>query len=87
MNIVLHLVILGILVVVLIGFLYYRYRLTSSEDDTLHVGTGEESIVSEQAAMVKRMAKVDIITKVFIAVVVIYGLAVAAIYSYLQLPQ
>jgi hypothetical protein len=87
MNLVPHLIALGCLTVGLIAFLYYRYTLTSWEDDTIHVREGEEDIIATQEVLAKKLGKVDLIAKIYIAIVVIYGLTIGAIYSYLQLPS
>ena len=87
MNLVPHLIALGCLVIGLIAFLYYRYKLTAWEDDTIHVREGEENIIATQESLAKKMGKVDLIAKLYVAVVVIYAIALGAIYSYSQLPK
>ena len=84
---IVYLVILAVLVVGLLAFLYYRYKLTAWEDDAIHIHEGEESVASAQDVLAKKMGRVDLLTKVFIAVVVIYAIVLGAVYSYLQLPS
>ena len=87
MNILLHMIILAVLFVALLAFFYYRYKLTAWEDDSIHIHEGEENIVANQEMLARKMGKVDLIAKIFTAVVVIYAIVVGAVYSYLQLPQ
>ncbi len=87
MNVMPHLIALGCLVVGLIAFLYYRYRLTSWEDDTLHVRGVDDGTIVNQVAMAKKIERADLIAKIFVAVVVLYSVGLAAIYGYLQLPS
>ncbi len=78
---------LAALFVVLVIFLIYRYRLTAWEDDTIHINEGEESTVGSQEAHAKKMAKVDLITKVLVILVVLYILGLTVLYAIVSLPS
>ena len=82
MDLMPHLVILGVLVLMIVVFLWYRHNLTAWEDDTIHVHEGEENIVETQKALAKKLGKVDLIGKILIGVTVVYAIAVGAVWSY-----
>ena len=79
-----YLVALSVLAVVVIALLAYRRKLTSWEDDTIHIHDGEVSRVVEQEALARKMDKVDLAGKVATAILVIGALALAVAYTYIH---
>jgi len=60
----------------------YRKTISSHEDDSLHVSAVDDVNVSHQAEMAHRLEIVDRWGKLLTVVVAVYGLALAAAYTY-----
>jgi uncharacterized membrane protein YdcZ (DUF606 family) len=60
----------------------YRKIISSHEDDTLHLAASTGGNVTQQAYMVHRLEVIDRWGKLLTIIVVVYGLALAALYSY-----
>ncbi len=60
----------------------YRRRLTSHEDDTLHVSDGESARIPEQAAVAHRVEVIDRWGKLLTMIGAVYGLLLGAAYFY-----
>ncbi len=60
----------------------YRRRLTSQEDDTLHVSDGESARIPQQAAAAHRIEVVDRWGKTLTVIGAVYGLLLGAAYFY-----
>jgi hypothetical protein len=60
----------------------YRKTISSHEDDTLHVSAISSVNVSQQADVAHRLEVVDRWGKLLTAVVAVYGVALAAAYTY-----
>ena len=60
----------------------YRRSISSREDDMLHVSDGESARISKQADVAHRLDVVDRWGKVLTLVVTVYGLLLAAAYTY-----
>jgi len=71
-----------ILAVALIALVIYRRLIAVEEDDSLHIGPGEESKVLQQTALAKKLDVIDRWWKILTIVVIVYGLALAVIYGY-----
>ena len=69
----------GVMAIAVLGLLLYRRSISSHEDDSLHLEGGG---AGQQIALAHRLAVVDRWGKVSTVVVVLYGLALAAIYVY-----
>ena len=64
----------------------YRKFVTRDEDDLVHLGQGSLQQSAKQEALAKTLTQLDRITKILIAVTVLYGLGLggAMIYQALQ---
>ena len=60
----------------------YRKTISSHEDDTLHVSASTSIRVSQQADVAHRLDMVDRWGKVITVIAGVYGLALAAAYTY-----
>lgn len=81
MNFLPHVVILAILALIVGGLALYRRKVAETEDDTVHLTGGTESI-KEQEATAAKLNAIDKWGKVFTVVLVIYGLVIAGLYVY-----
>jgi hypothetical protein len=82
MNLVPYIVgwsVLGIVVVVLA---IYRSAVAGHEDDSLHVMAGEAPIIAHQQKLGRKIEHIEAWGKTLTAVLVVYGLILAAIYLY-----
>ena len=77
-------IVLAVLFIAILALLLYRHSLVAHEDDTLHVGDGEEKIMAEQAVLAKRLEAVEKWGKTLTAVFVLGALALGAYYIYLS---
>jgi hypothetical protein len=69
---------------ILVGILaLYRRQIAESEDDTLHVNDATAAQLADQAALAKRLDKVDVWGKSLTVLLVLYGLAIAIGYIYM----
>jgi hypothetical protein len=71
--------VLGIIVVALA---IYRSAVAGHEDDSLHVMAGEAPIIAQQQKIGRRIEHIEAWGKSLTALLVIYGLVLAAIYLY-----
>ena len=60
----------------------YRHRLSSHEDDTLHVSDAQASQITKQAIAAQRLAVIDRWGKLLTVIAAVYGLALGALYTY-----
>jgi len=60
----------------------YRHRLSSHEDDTLHVSDAQASQITKQAMAAHRLEVVDRWGKLLTWIGAVYGLLVGAAYFY-----
>jgi hypothetical protein len=73
----------------ILGLAFYRKLLADREDDSLHVGPGEEKIVFQQKQIAATLATLDSWGKALTVIVVAYGLLIVIISFYeawLRLP-
>lgn len=78
-NLVPYAVIWGVLAVAVIVLIVYRKYLADQEDDSIHL---EGSGPTDQIALAHRLELIDRWGKAVTALVVLYGLVLAAIYVY-----
>lgn len=71
-----------VLACVVLVLALYRRRVTSEEDDTLHVSDGESGRITQQAAAAHKIAVIDRWGKLLTVIGAIYGLLVGAAYFY-----
>ncbi|MGA2040104.1 MAG: hypothetical protein ABSH42_12580 [Bryobacteraceae bacterium] len=72
-----------VLAAAVIGLIIYRRIIAASEDDMIHVAdAGEASITAHQVAVGQKLDQIDKWGKILTAVVVVYGVVLAALYVY-----
>lgn len=72
-----------LLLIVVIALAFYRSRLAREEDDIPHISEPEADVyASRQIAIANKLEKVEFWGKLLTVVLVLYGLALAAAYSY-----
>ncbi len=64
------------------GLAIYRRLISTREDDMLHVSEGESSRISKQAEVAHQLDMVDRWGKLLTVLVTLYGLLLAAAYTY-----
>jgi len=64
------------------GLALYRKFLSMHEDDLIHIGPGEETLVPQQVAMAHRMAVIDRWGEVLTVVTAACGLLSLTVYLY-----
>ena len=60
----------------------YRKTISSHEDDSIHVSAVNDVNVSHQAEIAHRLQVVDLWGKVLTVIAVVYGVTLAAVYTY-----
>jgi hypothetical protein len=65
-----------------IGLMLYRKLLAPHEDDLIHVGAGEERLVSKQAEIARKLDAIDRWVKILAVAALIVGLAIAVVLLY-----
>lgn len=76
------LVIWAILALILLVLYLYRRHIALKDDETLHVLDADAGLVAQQAAVAKKLEVVDRWGKILTVIVVLYSLALAALYIY-----
>ncbi len=71
-----------LLAAVVVGLAVYRRLVASHEDDLIHVGPGEERLVSQQLEVAGRLEKVDRVGKMLTIFVTVSGLILFAFWVY-----
>lgn len=71
-----------VLACVVAGLAIYRRMISGQEDEMIHVADSERVHIGHQAAMAQRLEVIDRWGKILTVVVLLYGLAVAALYFY-----
>ena len=84
MNIIIHLILWGILILATICMFVYRRVLENREDHYIHLHTDQhdESIIKSQSTIGKRLEGIDKVKNGMVIAVVLWGLAIAAIAIY-----
>lgn len=62
--------------------LYRKIAVAPREDDLIHVGAGEERLISRQEATTRKLDAIDKWGKILTIVVIVSGLAIASVYLY-----
>ncbi len=75
-------VLLILLLAAMVGLALYRKLLAPHEDDLIHVGAGEERLVSKQAEIARKLDAIDRWVKILAIATLIVGLAIAAVFLY-----
>ena len=78
---------LALVAVAYFCLLAYRHKVTEWEDDTLHISEGEQNIVTQQQVLARKMARVDLISKILVITLVVGGLLLLIAYMYLRMPE
>ena len=60
----------------------YRKLVSQKEEDYIHLGPGQERMISEQTALAKKMDVIDRWGKTLTAITVVFGLVLAGGYLY-----
>lgn len=84
MNLIVHLIVCGVLVLIVIAlFLYHRW-LENQEDHYIHLhgDAHDSSIITGQTTMARRLGAVDKLKNGLLIAVILYALAIAAIAIY-----
>jgi hypothetical protein len=69
----------GVLAIAVVFLIFYRKAVASHEDDSLHLEGGASM---QQMSMAHRLALIDRWGKTLTVLVMVYGIALAAIYLY-----
>lgn len=67
-----------------VGLALYRRFLTAHEDDTLHVGVGQEKLIPHQVEVFDKIRSVDHYGKILTVITAAYGLVILGFYLYDQ---
>ena len=59
-----------------LGLAFYRKLVADREDDSIHVGTGEEGIVAKQKHLAAKLVVLDRCGKMLTAITAAYGLLI-----------
>ena len=84
MNLIVHMVVCGVLVLAVIAlFLYHRW-LENHHDHYIHLhdDAHDATVINAQATMGKRIAAVDKLKNGLLVAVILYALAIAAMAIY-----
>ena len=72
----------SVLGLVVLALAIYRLAVGGREDDSLHMMAGEAPIIAHQQRLGKRIEHIEAWGKSLTALLVVYGLVLAAIYLY-----
>jgi hypothetical protein len=75
-------VLLIMLLAATFGLTLYRKLLAPHEDDFIHVGPGEERLISKQVEIARKLEVIDRWLKILAIATLIVGLAIAAVFLY-----
>jgi len=71
------------LLIVILVLAFYRSRLSREEDDIPHISEPEAEVyASRQIAVAKKLEKVEFWGKTLTVLLILYGLVLAAVFSY-----
>jgi len=71
------------LLIVVLVLAFYRNRLARAEDDIPHISEPEAEVyASRQIAIARKLEKVEFWGKLLTVLLILYGLALAAAFSY-----
>jgi hypothetical protein len=72
----------SILAAFVIGLAVYRKLVAYREDDMIHVGPGEERLISQQLHVTRMLDKLDRLVKILTVVTALFGLILLVFYLY-----
>lgn len=81
MNLVINLIVWGALLAITIVLWLYRRFLENREDHYIHLH-GESKVLQEQTTVGKKVDTISKTTRILLIVVILYGLAIAAVQIY-----
>jgi hypothetical protein len=82
MNMISYVVGWAVLGVIVLALAVYRSAVAGHEDDSLHVMAGEAPMIVEQQKLGKKIEHIEAWGKSLTALLVVYGLVLAAMYLY-----
>lgn len=84
MNLVINLIVWGVLLIITIILWLYRRFLENREDHYIHLhGDDRESkVLQQQTAVGKKVDTLSKTTRILLIVIILYGLAIAAVEVY-----
>ena len=71
----------GVLVLIVVGLIFYRKSIANQEDDGLHV-LEPVTVAAQQTAVVQKLDHIDRWGKLVTALTVVYGLAIVVLWFY-----
>jgi hypothetical protein len=71
-----------VLAAIVIAIAIYRQTVASHDDETVHVAAGQVKMIDQQAAIGKRVERIDHWGKFLTVLAAAYGLVLLAIYLY-----
>jgi hypothetical protein len=74
----------AVLAVIVLALAVYRKLIAAKEDDMLHVRDSEVQLVASQASIANKLEVIDRWGKILTAGALLYGLALAALYVYMD---
>ena len=72
----------AVMALVVLALIVVRKRISSGEDDTLHVMEGDARMIPHQVEMARKLEVVDRWGKILTVVTLIFGLIVGALWVY-----
>ena len=78
-NLLPYAVFWGLLALIVVFLIVYRKTVTNREDDSIHL---EGSVTHDQVSLAHKVSVIDKWGKSLTVIVVVYGVALAAIYLY-----
>lgn len=84
MNITLHLILWGVLILITIFVFVYKRWLENRGNPYIHLHDDQHdaSVINTQTTMMKRLDTIDKVKNALLAAVILWGLAIAAIAIY-----
>ena len=84
MNVIMHLIICGLLVLVLVASFLYRKFIDDHDDHNIHLGANaiDLRVIDTQVQHSKKIEVLDKLNKYLTIVVILYLIAIAGIASY-----
>lgn len=79
-NLAPFVVVWAAMAVAVVALIVYRQKVASGEDDTLHVL--EADVVSRQTVVARKLGKIDKWGKILTVITVLWGLSIAAAFTY-----
>ena len=71
-----------LLAAVVLALIAYRKIVSNKEDETLHLSSGTEAVPAQQVVIAHKLDVIDKWGKLLTVITVVYGLLLAAVYTY-----